>query len=49
VNDPRLRARYGLKYDPFAPNLPAADLWSAPGFERFAHASSTSPVTAASR
>jgi len=35
MNDPRLRARYGLKYDPFTPNIPASDLWNPPGFERF--------------
>ena len=35
MNDPRLRARYGLKYDPFTPNIPASDLWNPPGFEHF--------------
>ena len=36
MNDPRLRARYGLKYDPFAPDIPTSDLWNPPGFDRFA-------------
>lgn len=36
MNDPRLRARYGLKYDPFSPAIPAEDIWISPGFDRFA-------------
>jgi general secretion pathway protein A len=36
MNDPRLRARYGLKYNPFGIAIPADDIWSAPGFDRFA-------------
>jgi len=36
MNDPRLRARYGLKYDPFFPDVPAEDIWSAPDFDLFA-------------
>jgi type II secretory pathway predicted ATPase ExeA len=36
MTDPRLRARYGLKYNPFDPQLPTEDIWSAPGFELFA-------------
>lgn len=36
MNDPRLRARYGLKYNPFGPGLPAEDIWLAPGFDLFA-------------
>lgn len=36
MNDPRMRARYGLKYDPFSPAVPAEDIWMAPGFDRFA-------------
>lgn len=36
MNDPRLRARYGLKYDPFSPDVPAEDIWAPPGFDLFA-------------
>lgn len=36
MNDARLRARYGLKFDPFSPAVPAEDIWLAPGFDRFA-------------
>lgn len=36
MTDPRLRARYGLKYNPFDPQLPTEDIWSAPGFDLFA-------------
>lgn len=36
MNDPRLRARYALKYDPFGTDIPAEDLWVAPGFDLFA-------------
>ena len=36
MNDPRLRARYGLKYNPFNPNIPAEDIWAPPGFDVFA-------------
>src|SRR5690606_34820569 len=36
MNDPRLRARYGLKYNPFDPEIPTEDLWTAPGFDLFA-------------
>lgn len=36
MNDPRLRARYGLKYDPFGTAIPAEDIWAPPGFDRFA-------------
>lgn len=35
MNDPRLRARYGLKYNPFLPAIPAEDLWSPPGLDLF--------------
>lgn len=36
MTDTRLRARYGLKYNPFLPDIPAADLWTPPGFDLFA-------------
>ncbi len=36
MNDPRLRARYGLKYNPFCPAIPTEDIWTAPGFDLFA-------------
>ena len=36
MNDSRLRARYGLKFDPFSPAIPAEDIWAAPGFDLFA-------------
>jgi len=36
MNDPRLRARYGLKYNPFSPDIPAEDIWCPPGFDLFA-------------
>lgn len=36
MTDPRLRARYGLKYNPFLPSIPPDDLWVSPGFELFA-------------
>jgi len=36
MTDPRLRARYGLKYNPFNPQLPTEDIWIAPGFDLFA-------------
>jgi len=36
MNDPRLRARYGLKYNPFNPAIPAEDIWTPPGFDLFA-------------
>lgn len=36
MSDPRMRARLGLKYDPFSPAIPAGDIWTAPGFDRFA-------------
>lgn len=36
MTDPRLRARYGLKYDPFSPDIPAEDIWMSPEFEVFA-------------
>ena len=36
MTDPRLRARYGLKYNPFNPDIPMEDIWPAPGFDLFA-------------
>ena len=36
MTDPRLRARYGLKYNPFLPAIPPEDLWTAPSFDLFA-------------
>ena len=36
MTDPRLRARYGLKYDPFSPDIPAEDIWTSPEFDVFA-------------
>lgn len=36
MNEPRLRARYGLKYNPFSPGIPAEDIWTPPGFDLFA-------------
>lgn len=36
MTDPRLRARYGLKYNPFLPAIPPEDLWAPPGFDLFA-------------
>ena len=33
--DPRLRARHGLKFNPFLPGIPTEDLWAAPGSELF--------------
>lgn len=36
MTDPRLRARYGLKYNPFSPDIPAEDIWTSPEFEVFA-------------
>ena len=37
MTEPRLRALYGLKHNPFLPSLPPDALWLAPGAERFAH------------
>jgi general secretion pathway protein A len=37
MTDARLRALYGLKYNPFLPALPIDALWVLPGTERFAH------------
>ena len=35
TSDPKLLAVYGLKYDPFQPDIPVEDLWSPPGVESF--------------
>jgi general secretion pathway protein A len=37
MTDARLRALYGLKYNPFLPSVPPDALWVLPGAERFAH------------
>lgn len=37
MNDPRLRALYGLTHNPFQPDLPPDALWLSPGAERFVH------------
>lgn len=36
MTDVNIRALYGLKYNPFLPNLPASALWVLPEAERFA-------------
>jgi general secretion pathway protein A len=33
--DPKLLARYGLKYNPFIPSVPVEDLWAPPGADIF--------------
>lgn len=35
MSDHKLRALYGLKYNPFRPSIPAEDLWEAPGVGHF--------------
>ena len=37
MTDKNIRALYGLKYNPFLPNLPTEALWVAPEAETFAH------------
>jgi general secretion pathway protein A len=37
MTDKNIRALYGLKYNPFLPNLPTDALWVAPEAETFAH------------
>src|SRR3972149_4985201 len=37
MTDANIRALYGLKYNPFLPDLPASALWVLPEAERFAH------------
>ena len=35
MNEKQLLALYGLKYNPFLPNIPVEDLWMPPGVELF--------------
>ena len=35
MSEHELLARYGLKYNPFLPNMPVHDLWHPPGLESF--------------
>lgn len=35
MSDPKLLAQYGLKYNPFQPNIPVQDLWRPPAIESF--------------
>lgn len=35
MNEQILRSLYGLKYNPFQPNIPVEDLWHPPGIDRF--------------
>lgn len=35
MTDHDLQTRYGIKYNPFLPAIPARDLWRPPGFEAF--------------
>lgn len=35
MSDPKLLARYGLKYNPFLPAIPSDDLWRSPQAEAF--------------
>jgi type II secretory pathway predicted ATPase ExeA len=37
MNDPEIRALYGLKYNPFLPALPPEAIWMLPGVENFAN------------
>jgi type II secretory pathway predicted ATPase ExeA len=37
MTDKKIHALYGLKYNPFLPNLPTEALWVAPEAETFAH------------
>jgi len=37
MNEHHIRSLYGLKYNPFVPNLPAEAIWVLPGTETFAH------------
>jgi general secretion pathway protein A len=36
MDDKQLLALYGLKYNPFLPEIPTEDLWHRPGFDPFA-------------
>lgn len=35
MNDKKLLAQYGLKWNPFLPDIPVEDLWHPPGMESF--------------
>ena len=35
MNDKKLLALYGLKWNPFLPNIPVEDLWAPPAIESF--------------
>jgi len=35
MNDKKLLALYGLKWNPFLPNIPVEDLWVPPAIESF--------------
>ena len=35
MNDKKLLAMYGLKWNPFLPNLPVEALWPPPGIDSF--------------
>ncbi len=37
MSDKNIRTIFGLKYNPFLPNLPTESLWVPPGAETFAH------------
>ncbi|MDP2975758.1 MAG: hypothetical protein Q8N45_06030, partial [Anaerolineales bacterium] len=37
MTDKNIRALFGLKYNPFLPNLPTEALWVTPEAEIFAH------------
>jgi general secretion pathway protein A len=37
MNDKRLLSLYGLKYNPFLPDIPAEALWSPPGLDAFVY------------
>lgn len=31
MTNPKIKALFGLKYNPFLPSIPAEDLWTPPG------------------
>ena len=35
MTDPKIKALFGLKYNPFLPSIPAEDLWCPPGGKTF--------------
>jgi len=37
MNNTDIRSQYGLKYNPFLPDVPPQALFTIPGSERFAH------------